>query len=80
MPLYECDECVRLWAAYQKADATRIRAEAELSKANFSRDPVRIKSARAAERIALAEWEITNLFVRQHRRSHVMAAGTEKQF
>ena len=79
MPLYECAECARLWAAYTKADATRIRAEAELTKANFSGDRVSIQSARIAERIALAEWETADLFVRQHRRSHVMAAGTAKQ-
>lgn len=79
MPLYECGECARLWAAYTKADATRIRADAELTKANFSGDRDRIQSARVAQKVAFAEWQTADFFVRQHRRSHVMVAGTSER-
>jgi hypothetical protein len=76
MPLYECDECARLWALYVDAEAARNKAEANLTKANLSRDAARINAARQEAKSTMDRWCAADGAVREHRRSHVMTAET----
>lgn len=80
MPLYECDECALLWAVYVDAEVARGKAEADLTRANFSRDEGTIRAARQLAKSALDRWRAADDGVRQHRRSHVMTADMPQHF
>ena len=73
--LARCRQCEQCRAAYERATAVRMQAEADLLWAVHSRNAVAIQTTSNALKAALMNWRETHNTLRRHEQDHTALAA-----